>query len=161
MKMRLTVMLLPIAVGACGAEPVTVTLSEIDDRIARFEVANESPDDVESISIEVTFRSEDASVVRVDTVTYEHVSDPSTCDIIPFVRSGEQTVFAWRVPSGAVSVPSSCTWCWWASWRTKPRCGSGCRNAKRSAAHYRRPVAGPPPGYRAGGGPAPHPGSGA
>ena len=107
MKKRLTVMLLPIAMGACGAEPVTVTLSEIDDRIARFEVANASPDDVESISIEVTFRSEDASVVRVDTVTYEYVSDPATCDIIPFVRSGEQTFFAWRVPPDGVSATAA------------------------------------------------------
>ena len=107
MKMRPAWITLLLLVGACGAEPVTVTLSEIDDRIARFEVANESTDDVRSISMEVTFRDGDGGVVRVDTVTYEYVSDPSTCDIIPFVRSGEQTFFAWRVAPGAVSATVS------------------------------------------------------
>ena len=108
MRMRLSATLLSLAlVAACGPEPLTVTLADMDDRTARFDVANASDDDLESVSFELVFRSADGGVTRADTVSYESVTDPSTCDIVPFVRSGEQTFFAWRVPPGSVSVTAS------------------------------------------------------
>jgi hypothetical protein len=108
MKTRPTpILLLLLAAGGCGSEPITVSLSGIEAGIARFEIDNPSPNDLRSAAFELVLRAGDGSVARVDTVTYEATAHVTTCDILPVVRAGEQRAFSWRAPRNCTSATAT------------------------------------------------------
>lgn len=89
---------------ACGFEPLTVSLAEVSNGVARFKVVNRSEQDVRSINFELSFRSEDGGVVSVDTVVYETTTDASTGEPTAFVGAGDETFFPRSMPSNGVSA---------------------------------------------------------
>ena len=96
-----------LVAAACGAEPVTVTFDEATGGLARLVVVNRSERDVQSISFELSFRSQAGEVVRVDTVAYTSTTDAATGNPTAFVKAEDETFFVTKGPSNSVSATAT------------------------------------------------------
>jgi hypothetical protein len=74
-----------------------------DHAAGRFEVENNTEQDVMKISFEVTFVDGFGEELSVDTVSYTRSSD-SDGNTTPFVEANGSTFFVWEAPENARSA---------------------------------------------------------
>lgn len=101
MNLRMVCAVVPLL--ACGAQPVSVKVGESEPGTARFTVQNRSGRDIQRIRFEMTYRSRDGTVVRVDTTGYTLTLD-HTGAAVPFVRAGEEAFLVRELPAGGESA---------------------------------------------------------
>ena len=82
-------------------------METLANTVLQLIVVNRSARDVQSISFEVSFRSQAGEVVRVDTVAYTTTTDAATGDPTAFVKAGDETFFMTKKPSNSVSATAT------------------------------------------------------
>lgn len=95
------ILLVGIALG-CQPEGVNVELEKIDEGLARFTVDNRTADDIESIEFELVFYDEAGEEISRTSHGFKQTSN--SAEIIPFVRAGQSTFFATKVPEGTFNA---------------------------------------------------------
>ncbi len=86
-----------VLVVSCASDAVNVKFIEIKNNIARFEIINNSDQDISKITYEVTFLDRTENLILKDTTSYKMEND-SKQGRIPFLKANEKTFIVHKVP---------------------------------------------------------------
>lgn len=94
-----------VLLNSCATDPVEVEFAEMmnNNTLGRFEVENNTEQDVMKISFEVTYVDGFGEDLSIDTVSYNKTSD-SDGNVKPFLDAKSSTFFVWEAPENAVSA---------------------------------------------------------
>lgn len=90
---------------ACKSDSLDVEFAEMmnDNTLARFDVMNNTDQDIMTVSFEVTFFDTSGDALDIDTVSYNTTSDIEG-NQKPFIEAQSTTFFVWSVPENTASA---------------------------------------------------------
>lgn len=83
---------------SCKSDIVEAEFVEINDNIARFDITNNTNQDIKEISLELNFLDTSKLLISKDTVDYKMLSDE------PFLKSKDKTFIVNKVPENCTNA---------------------------------------------------------
>lgn len=99
----LTIAACACLISGCQSNTHEVRFEQIEDGVARFQVENNSDDDITSMVFELTYLNDNDEVIKIDTVNYR-MSEENPSEI--WLEANNETFFVQSIPEGTTVVTS-------------------------------------------------------
>ncbi|WP_373397027.1 hypothetical protein V8V91_20860 [Algoriphagus halophilus] len=96
MKSKLILLSILLLV-ACSSKKIEADFIEIENNNARFEIVNNSEEDISKITFEIRYLDSSDGILLLDTVSYQ-MSNEGPKEPLPFLKANDRTFIVQRAP---------------------------------------------------------------
>lgn len=82
---------------SCSSKKIEAEFMEIENNNARFEIVNDSEEDIGKITFEIRYLDSSDGVLLLDTVSYQ-MSNQGQNEPLPFLKANDRTFIVQRAP---------------------------------------------------------------